>query len=143
MTFDEKVDVIENHLIKHQRISPLFDEVAPNIIRYYKKYPDHARIKKLMMLYPTYEIFDALLKQYDNIVEYFHSCIEEYNSLPGDKALPFVELKKQCNRCNYKLESKNGEPNCCTTLVVDLKNRGYSSPTLNCICERIMTSNNM
>lgn len=143
MTFDEKVDVLEEHLIKHQRISILFDDVAPNILRYYKKYPKHPRIKKLMMLYPNYEIFDELIKQYDNIVEYFYTCIQQYNSLPGDKSIPFVELSKLCYKCNYQLISENGEPIHCTKLVVDLINKGFSSQTLNHIYNKIMTINNI
>lgn len=104
MTFDEKIDWLESKLKEYQRIpsihTPGEKNVASNIIRFYSNYPDNERVKKLIYLYPTHEVFSKLISEHRGLDNYILKCVELYGELPGERSIPMCELSSKCKLYN-------------------------------------------
>lgn len=136
MSFDEKVDIMEEYLRRKQTFG-IRSRMTANVLRYYKKYPTHPRIAKLRMLFPNYEIYNEGLTSCGNIVEYFRECWKAYGETPGERSIPMEILHKKCRKANYMLNSSLGIENSEIRLVIELIEQGADSKTLKSIYNRI------
>lgn len=136
MTFDEKVDLMEEYLRRKQTFG-MRSRMTANILRYYEKYSTHPRIAKLRMLFPNYKVYDELLTSCGNIVEYFKKCWILYGETPGENSIPMEILLKECRKVKYILTSSSGIENPEIRLVIELVEQGVASKHLQAIYERI------
>jgi len=144
MSFDEKIDWLESQLVKHQRIPSIYTRdcknVASNVIRLYKSFSDNERVRKLMYLFPTHEVFDRLIEEHRGLVNYIFKCVELYGALPGEKSIPMCELSSKCRSYNYRRVFRNGKLNPYIQLVISLREKGINSPRLESIFKSIKES---
>lgn len=136
MTFDEKVDLMEEYLRRKQTFG-MRSRMTANILRYYEQYPTYPRIAKLRMLFPNYKVYDELLSSCGNIIEYFKKCWTLYGETPGENSIPMEILIKDCRKIKYMLTSSLGTVNPEIQLVIDLIEQGATSKQLQAIYERI------
>ena len=140
MSFDEKVDLLEAALEKYQRIPPIFlnNRFTSNVVRFYSRYPDHPRIKCLMMRFPTYEIYEQLMRDMGTLENYFNRCVEISGKLPGDKSIPMSNLASIIRHALSSHRSVSIVPE--FELVKSLIERGYRSERLYGFYERIFST---
>ena len=143
MTFEQKVDYLESFLIKYQRIPPIYldNRITNNVIRFYERYPDEPRVIRLMHLYPSYDVFNKLISEYDTIVRYIEECIKTYSQLPGNKTIPMVKLSRACADSNYKRYYNNGKINLAVRLVESIYNSEIKTPPIIKLYELIINNN--
>lgn len=139
MTFDQKVDYLESFLIKYQRIPPIFldNRITANVLRLYERYPSEPKVRRLMMLYPSNEVYNRLISEYGTIVNYMKACIEHYSQLPGDDSIPMYELSRTCRASKYNPNFSNGEPNLAVLFVKEIAESNFRSERINKIYELI------
>lgn len=136
MTFDEKVDVMEEYLRKNQTFG-MRSRMTANVLRYYEQFPTHPRIAKLRMLFPNYKVCGEILASCGDIVQYFKQCFTMYGEIPGELSIPMGEFLRKCRAVNYCLVSPSGKVNPQIQLVIDLIDQGVTSNRLKNIYDRI------
>ena len=145
MTFEQKVDYLESFLIKYQRIPPvaygMTNRITSNVIRFYERSPDEPKVRRLMFLYPSYDVYNKLISEFGTIESYIEECIKTYSQLPGDKSIPMVELSKACSASNYKRYYNNGKSNLAVQLVESIYNSNIKSERIIKLYELIINNN--
>lgn len=136
MTFDEKVDIMEEYLRSKQTFG-MRSRMTANVLRYYEQFPTHPRIAKLRMLFPNYRVFDEILEECGDIVGYFRRCFDLYKEIPGEQSIPMEIFRTECRKVKYRLTSF-GKMNSIIQLVIDLVEQGITSSQLNSIYSKIV-----
>ncbi len=145
MDIGEKIDRLEQELRRFQEVPRTGygikysdrTRLTGNVLRYYEKYSDHPKIKRLMMIYPTDKFYQQYVGKEKSYIDYISDCLDIYNELPGDKTLPMSRLYHTCLNLQCMLRQPNGDLNTAVAFVKELGDKNILSPRLQSIYERI------